>query len=154
MFTSLINSRFTCCFHKCKSGTTVCRKLPDTNEQNNFRVRQSNVFLNFKLSSRQTRNTPYWAMLLLLTLVINLRLPLFSITNVNGNYFRTRFHKYSESSCQMFSSKLSDLNYSILCNWFIITIEMYEIFYFLKASIAISQRDKFRRWRIFDSIDL
>lgn len=154
MFTSLINSRFTYCFHKCKSGTTVCRKLPDTNKQNNFRVRQSNVFLNFKLSSRQTRNTPYWAMLLLLTLVINLRLPLFSITNVNGNYFRTRFHKYSESSCQMFSSKLRDLNYSILCNWFISTIEMYEIFYFLKAFIAISQRDKFRRWRIFDSIDL
>lgn len=154
MFTSLINSRFTCCLHKCKSGKTVCCKLPDTNKQNNFRVRQSNVFLNFKLSSRQTRNTPYWAMLLLLTLVINLRLPLFSITNVNGNYFRTRFHKYSESSCQMFSSKLRDLNYSILCNWFISTIEMYEIFYFLKAFIAISQRDKFRRWRIFDSIDL
>lgn len=31
---------------------------------------------------------------------------------------------------------------------------MYEIFYFLKAFIAISQRDKFRRGRIFDSIDL
>lgn len=111
-----VANKFTCCFHKCKSGTTVCCKLPDTNKLNNFRVRQSNVFLNFKLSSRQTRNTPYWAMLLLLTLVINLRLPLFSITNVNGNYFRTRFHKYSESSCQMFSSKLRDLNYSILCN--------------------------------------